>query len=93
MGKKSAINQIDALDEMQVILSMEGDRRAFSLLYRRWHPRLLRHAQQLIRHREDAHDIMQESAIAIAKNIHRLETPKNFGPWAYTISEIAQQIT
>jgi len=84
-GKQKTFRQGKALDDLQTMLAMQGDTKAFSLLYKRWHPRLLRHARSLARHTEDARDIMQDAAIAIARNIHRLETPENFGPWAYTI--------
>ncbi len=74
-----------ALDAYQAALAMDGDRDAFDRLYRRWHPRLLRHAHRLTGHSEDARDVMQEAAMALVKNIHRLRDPDQFGPWAYTI--------
>jgi RNA polymerase sigma factor (sigma-70 family) len=64
---------------------MDGDREAFDRLYRRWHPRLLRHALRLTGHAEDARDVMQEAAMALVRNIHRLRDPAQFGPWAYAI--------
>ncbi len=64
---------------------MDGDRDAFDRLYRRWHPRLLRHAHRLTGHMEDGRDVMQEVAMALVHNIHRLRDPEQFGPWAYTI--------
>lgn len=84
-GKQHIVHHTKALDDLQAMLAMQGDTKAFSLLYKRWHPRLLRHARSLTRHNEDAHDIMQDAAITIARNIHRLQAPENFGPWAYTI--------
>jgi RNA polymerase sigma factor (sigma-70 family) len=74
-----------ALDAYQVRQAMAGDRVAFDRLYRRWHARLLRHAHRLVGHGEDARDVMQEVAMALVKNIHRLRAPEQFGPWAYTI--------
>ncbi len=74
-----------ALDAYQVALAMDGDRQAFDRLYRRWHPRLLRHAHRLTGQVEDARDVMQEVAMALVRNIHRLRDPEQFGPWAYTI--------
>ena len=74
-----------ALDAYQAALAMEGDREAFDRLYRRWHPRLLRHAHRLTGHVEDARDVMQEVAMALVRNLHRLRDPEQFGPWAYTI--------
>jgi len=77
--------QAAALDELQAALAIAGDRKAFELLYRRWHPRLLRHARRLVGHSDDAQDVLQDAALAIARNIHRLQSPSSFGPWAYTI--------
>lgn len=85
LARSQNLHQAKALDELQVALAMDGDAKAFALLYRRWHPRLLRHARSLAGHSEDARDIMQDAAMAIARNIHRLKNPESFGPWAYTI--------
>ncbi len=74
-----------ALDNYQASLAMGGDQHAFALLYKRWHPRLLRLALRLTRNPEDAQDVMQDSAITIAKNIYKLEKPESFSAWAYTI--------
>lgn len=85
LNRRQKTYRVDALDDLQVSLAMSGDKEAFSLLYRRWYPRLLRHAKGLVKHPEDARDVLQDAAIAIARNIHRLKNPKMFGPWAYTI--------
>lgn len=74
-----------ALDEYQAALAINGDARAFELLYKRWHPRLLRFAYRLTASEEEASDVMQEAAMTIAKNINRLESPASFPAWAYTI--------
>ena len=73
--------QLKALDEYQVVLAQEGDRQAFELLYRRWHPKLLRLACRLLGEPEAA----QDAAMTIAKNISRLQDPSRFSAWAYTI--------
>lgn len=75
----------EALDDYQALLASEGDRQAFTLLYKRWHPRLLRFAYRLTRDREAAQDVMQEAAMAMAKNIRKLQDPAKFSAWAYTI--------
>lgn len=83
--KRQTRSEGQALDDLQVSLAMAGEARAFQLLYKRWHPRLLRHARGLVGHPDEALDVMQDAAMAIARNIHRLERPESFGPWAYTI--------
>lgn len=74
-----------ALDDYQATLAVHGDRAAFTLLYKRWHPKLLRLARRLTRNADEAQDVMQDVAITIAKNIHKLEDPRRFSAWAYTI--------
>ncbi|MEP3891030.1 MAG: sigma-70 family RNA polymerase sigma factor [Hellea sp.] len=74
-----------ALDSFQAAKAREGDRRAFEGLYKRWHAPLLRFAYRQIGHPEMAKDVMQDAALAMAKNIHRLNDPEMFSNWAYTI--------
>jgi len=78
-------DSIKALDDYQVALSIKGDRRVFALLYKRWHPKLLRLAYRLTRNKDDAQDVIQDAAITIAKNISKLQDPSKFSAWAYTI--------
>ena len=75
----------EALDIYQVGLAMDGDRHAFDLLYRRWHPKLLKLAYRLTRHADDARDVLQDSALMMARDIHKLRDPARFSAWAYTI--------
>jgi len=75
----------EALDIYQAGLAMEGDRRALDLLYRRWHPKLLKQAYRLMGNPDEARDVMQETALVIARDIHRLRDPARFSAWAYTI--------
>ncbi len=83
--KLTDIHTLEALDEYQAILAIGGDRRAFELLYKRWYPKLLRFAFRRTGEREAALDVVQNAALTIAKDIHRLSDPAAFGPWAYTI--------
>jgi RNA polymerase sigma-70 factor (ECF subfamily) len=78
--------QLDqALDRFQAALAIDGDKRAFTLLYTRWHPRFLRFACRLSGNAEEGRDIVQEAAVTIASNIHKLKDPARFSAWAYTI--------
>ncbi len=74
-----------ALDSFQAAKAISGDSRAFELLYKRWHAPLLRFAYRQMGHPESAKDVMQDAALAMAKNIHRLNDPDMFSSWAYTI--------
>ena len=74
-----------ALDIFQVGEAASGDRHAFDLLYRRWHPRLLQLARRLTGHPDQAQDVLQEASMTIARDIHKLEDPSKFSAWAYTI--------
>jgi len=76
---------LKALDSYQAALAIAGDKRAFSLLYKRWHPRFLRFACRLSGNTDEAQDILQDAAIKIAGNIHKLQHPARFSAWAYTI--------
>lgn len=75
----------DALDSYQAGLASEGDARAFDLLYRRWHPKLLRLAIRLSRNPDEAQDVMQEAALTMARDIRKLKDPARFSAWACTI--------
>jgi len=74
-----------ALDVYQASLAQQGDRQAFDLLYRRWHPKLLRFACRLTRNGDEARDVMQDAALVIARDIGKLRAPEQFSAWAYTI--------
>ncbi|GHA86859.1 RNA polymerase sigma factor SigK [Algimonas arctica] len=75
----------DALDAYQASLAADGDARAFDLLYRRWHPKLLRLAQRLTRNPDEARDVMQDAALTMARDIRKLKDPARFSAWACTI--------
>lgn len=66
-------------------LAIIGDRAAFVRLYNELHPRLIRYARRRCGDPEIAKDAMQDSAMTMARNIHRLSDPAALSPWAYTI--------
>lgn len=75
----------DALDAYQAGLAADGDAHAFDLLYRRWHPKLLRLAMRLTRNPDEARDVMQDAALTMARDIRKLKDPARFSAWACTI--------
>lgn len=81
----SSIDKKKRNETALISLSVAGDKRAFAVLYQRWHPRWLGFANWLVKDAEDARDVMQEASIAIATNIHRLSDPAVFAAWSFTI--------
>ena len=66
------------LDEMLVLQAKGGDAEALSTLIERWQPRLYRHAVQLTSRHDVAADVTQESWLAVARGIRRLDDPACF---------------
>ncbi|MFH1745480.1 MAG: RNA polymerase sigma factor [Planctomycetota bacterium] len=73
------------IDELLVVRCQEGGREAFDLLVRRWQRRLWRYARRLTGHDDAAWDVMQETWIAIMRQIRKLNDPAWFAAWAYRI--------
>jgi len=73
------------IDELLVMRCQAGSRSAFDLLIRRWHRRLWRYARTLTRCDDAAWDVMQETWLAIVRQIRRLHDPAWFPAWAYRI--------
>jgi RNA polymerase sigma-70 factor (ECF subfamily) len=73
------------VDELLVMESQDGSRRAMEMLVSRWQERLWRYAQRLTGDSEAAWDVTQESWLAIVRGISRLEDPARFASWAYRI--------
>ena len=73
------------IDELLVVRCQEGGREAFDLLVRRWQRRLWRYARRLTGSDDAAWDVMQETWMAILKQIRRLSDPAWFAVWAYRI--------
>ena len=76
---------LSVLTEYWVVQVQLGDSHAFTWLVRRWHPRLLRHAHHFTRDVEGAHDVAQESWLAVVRGIASLKDPARFRPWVLRI--------
>jgi RNA polymerase sigma-70 factor (ECF subfamily) len=72
-------------DEWLVLRCQEGDAAAFERLVVRWQERLWRHAWRLLGNEEAAWDALQETWIAISRDLVRLRDPAAFRTWAYQI--------
>ncbi len=73
------------LDEYLVAAARAGDRKAFAMLSRRWHGKLIAHAWRLTGDREAARDAAQAGWLEIVRSLHRLQDEGAFTAWAYRI--------
>jgi len=80
MGTKERI-----YEELLVLRSQEGDPAAFEELVRRWQGRLWRHACRLTGSEDAAWDVVQDTWVAVAGGIARLQDAAAFRAWAYRI--------
>lgn len=79
------INQQKILDSWLVLQSQSGNRKAFSLLVKRWHKKLCKQAYWYTRDIAAAQDVVQECWPIILKKIKGLKDANSFGSWAMTI--------
>ena len=75
----------NTIDEYLVIRLQSGDKDALSILVKRWHKLFCNKAYYLVKDKEAAKDIAQESWSVILKKIDHLKDPKHFKYWAYRI--------
>jgi RNA polymerase sigma-70 factor, ECF subfamily len=73
------------LDELLVLRAQDGNEEAFSALVGRWQHRVFRYALRLAGCHELAADAVQESWLAVARGIRRLDDPACFPSWIYQI--------
>jgi RNA polymerase sigma-70 factor (ECF subfamily) len=63
----------------------EGDAQAFGELVRRYQRRAFAIAYRLLRHIQDAEDLVQESFITALERIDSFDVRRPFGPWFFRI--------
>lgn len=63
-----------------------GDRLALDALLRRHRPRLQAICQRMCRDTEEAAEVLQDTLLGIAANIHRFRGDSSLITWAYTIA-------
>ena len=79
------VSSARVLDEYLVVSAKAGDRRAFDLLARRWHRKLVAHAWRLTGDGEIAREAAQEGWIEILRGLAGLRDERAFPAWAYRI--------
>jgi len=76
---------IQAEIDLLVISVQQGNKQAFTLLYRFYFKPLLGFSFKLGNDKEIANDAVQESWIKVSKNIRQLEDPRTFKSWIYRL--------
>lgn len=69
--------------DLLVLAMQQGDRRAFALLYRHFHPDLRRFAAYLLTQPVAAEDLVQNVWLKVSQRIGRLQDPAVFTSWLY----------
>lgn len=77
---------IDTDDEALSDRSLAGDGRAFGVLFGRYRTSIGTFLYQLVRDREVAADLMQETFFKAWKNLRRFDRRKSFKTWLFTIA-------
>jgi RNA polymerase sigma-70 factor (ECF subfamily) len=71
-----------ALEEQRLIESVKsGDSAAFGALITRYLPRALSLGMRILRHREDAEDLVQDAFLSALKHIDNFDPCRPFWPW------------
>ena len=73
------------IDEGLVKAYLAGDKKAMAALVKRWHKQFCDKAYWMVKDKDVAKDIAQDSWTIIIKNIASLKHPKQFKFWAYRI--------
>ncbi|WP_299101642.1 sigma-70 family RNA polymerase sigma factor [uncultured Winogradskyella sp.] len=74
-----------SIDKKLVEAYKSGDKRALAALVKRWHKLFCDKAYWLVKDKEAAKDIAQDSWTIIINKIETLKDPKQFKFWAYRI--------
>ena len=74
-----------SIDEKLVEAYKAGDKKALAALVKRWHKLFCNKAYWLVKDKDAAKDIAQDSWTTIINKIDKLKEPKQFKYWAYRI--------
>lgn len=75
-----------AVVDIDVVAAARGDRVAFAALYDRFSPRLYDFCVGMLRDREAAADVVQDTFCTAAARLHQLREPEKLRPWLYAIA-------
>ncbi len=75
------------MDEKQLVeRAKQGDRAALSQLVNKYSERVYNLALRILRNREDAEDVLQETFITVIEKLHSFDGRSGFFTWVYRIA-------
>lgn len=75
------------LDDTQLVeLAKNGDTKAFEILIKRYEDRIYSLAYRILQDKEEAYDVLQETAISAFKNIKKFKGEAAFSTWLTRIA-------
>lgn len=84
-GKRASTGR-EAVDDKDLVLAAQrGDREAFRTLFERYHRRAYALALGIVRHTDDALDVVQDAFIKAHKYLDKFEGNSSFYTWLYRI--------
>ncbi len=76
-----------AEDELQIIeKAKQGDKQAISQLVNKYNLRVYNLALRILRNREEAEDVLQETFLTVIKKLHTFDGRSSFFTWVYRIA-------
>lgn len=73
-------------DEELVASTLQGDRQAYRVLVERYQSRILAMAYDIVRNKEDAEDVVQESFVKAFLSLNKFKGQSSFYTWLYRIA-------
>lgn len=65
---------------------LEGDERAFRNLVKNYQSRIFHHVMQILRNREEAEDVCQETFVKVYQSIHSFKGDSSLSTWIFQIA-------
>jgi RNA polymerase sigma-70 factor (ECF subfamily) len=86
VGRQASVSTHDPVDDRDLVeAARRGDRNAFRTLFERYHRRAYALAFGVLRHQDDALDVVQDAFIKAHKYLDKFEGNSSFYTWLYRI--------
>ena len=79
------VHNLDASDDQLLSQAQAGDRRAFAELCQRYSAMVKGRILSMVRHREDAEDLLQETFLSAYRHLHSFQGKCKFSTWMMKI--------